>query len=160
MWQLEWKKVESLLIISSLSRIYFLEENQWVSDCWGGREHFCTTETELCIWDMPHWYYPSVSCAGFWLPGPFFHLILVEAISLPVQHLKNQFWISTQCFNPLWTSNGALLPWKTGNMRRFWITEICKNYTSGQPKLIPEQEVSLFPPMELTAGLSRLLLMR
>lgn len=44
-WQLEWKKVESLLITSSLSRIYFLEEKQWVSDCWGGREHFSTLET-------------------------------------------------------------------------------------------------------------------
>lgn len=41
------------------------------------------------------------------LPG--LYLILVEAISLPVQHLKNLFWISTHCFNPLQTSNGALL---------------------------------------------------
>lgn len=38
-----------------------------------------------------------------------FHLIMAEAISQPVQHLKNQFWISSRCLNPLQTSNGALL---------------------------------------------------
>lgn len=58
---------------------------------------------------MPHWCYPSVSWVLIARSLLAFHLIMVEAISLPVQHLKSQFWISTYCFNPLQTSNGALL---------------------------------------------------
>lgn len=41
-----------------------------------------------------------------------FHLIVVEAISLLVEHLKNQFWISSHCFNLLQTLNGALSLWE------------------------------------------------
>lgn len=104
--QLEWKKVESLLITSSLSRLYFLEEKQWVSDCWGGREHFYSLKRKLCTWE---YLCTHVSLVWSWLLIArsllASHLIMVEAISLPLQHLKKHFWISTHCSNPLQTSN-------------------------------------------------------
>lgn len=113
-WQLEWKKVEPLLITSSLSRVFFLEGKLVAA---GEARNIPVQLRYSCVYGsmyihIAHQYYPVVPWFFIARSSLAFHLIVVEAISLLVEHLKNQFWISSPCFNLLQTLNGALLLWE------------------------------------------------